>query len=118
MPGDPGASASLLWYFVDLLLFLMIGGRYPLHSNPLIQNPFILLTPFINDYELNIAETVSEIQQEKRWRSWSCAYCQLRGEDGSGDSDASRVLLSLSFLEKNVLGEGAKKSVEQPPTSK
>lgn len=34
--------------------------------------------------------------------------------DGSGGSEASRVLLSLSFfLRKNVLG-GGKKSVKQP----
>lgn len=67
MPGD-------LCVQVPLPLALVFGGLDSLPhvwesvsttSNPLIQNPFILLTPFINDCELNIAKAVSEVQQEK-----------------------------------------------------
>lgn len=88
-------------------------GSVSTTSNPLIQNPFILLTPFINDYELNIAKAVSETHQEK---NVSVVLCILSAawRDSGGGSNASRVLLSLSFfLRKNVLGRG-EQSVEQP----
>lgn len=77
MCGCPSASCFGVFLIAHLPC---VWGTAPATPSCLIESLFIFLTPFINDYDLNIAQGLTEIQQGKTLCIWSCVYCQLHGD--------------------------------------
>lgn len=66
-PGDPRVEVPppLALAFCCITPLPCVWGSVSTPPSPPTENLFTLLTPLINDYDLNIAKGLSERQQEK-----------------------------------------------------